>query len=336
MKGRIISDWSKVNFHDEKSRKEIFGALQYFMQAPEREAKALHGKVTAAIQAFGTSGDFPTRINEIFEKFHLTTMYDAGWEQVFDVKDFTGTNEAGWDIVDVEDGLTFRKVPIDGKARIYKMAGAKVSVEFDIYGAGLGWHRTLIDDKKWWTLEDNAVAFRNKYYSDKAAIFYALIEAVSSAQNVTWQNPEPSTLANTNELYTANRDAQTLNKAVETLIGNVKDKGYGITLATPFIVLTSYQIAGRINRALSLMLQAVAGSATQAIYRFTPVVTTMLASSSYYYVILPKVKAQAGNRMDLTIFNKFDEESYSDVAIGWGRYAGAIGDEEQFQRCAIS
>jgi len=336
MKNKIISDWSKADFGSEKGRKQIFGALQYFVQAPQRAAEDLSKRVAAAVQAFGTSGDFPTRMNEIFEKFHLTTLYDSGYEQIFDVMDFTGTNESGFDLVDVEDGLTFRKVPVDGKAHIFKMAGEKVSVEFDIYGAGLGWHRTLIDDKKWWTLEDNAIAFRNKYYSDKAAVFYALIEAISAAQNITWQNPEPSTLANTNELYTANRDAQTLNKAAETIIGNVKDKGFGITLATPFVVLTPYQIAGRLNRALSLMLQAVAGSATQAVYRFTPIVTTMLASSTSYYVCIPKIKAKAANRMDLTIFNKFDEESYTDVAVGWGRYAGAIGDEEQFQRCAIA
>jgi hypothetical protein len=335
MKYKIYDDWSKADFESNAGREAILGAFQYFMRKPERAAKELPGKIAAAIQAFGTSGDFPTRINEIFEKFHLTTMYDAGWEQIFDVKDLTGTNESGFDIIDVEHGLTFRKVPTDGKAHIFKMAGEKVSFEFDFYGAGLGWHRGLMDDKKWWTLEDNALAFRNKYYSDKAAVFYALIEAISSAQNITWQNPEPAALANTVETYTANKDAQTLNKAAETIIGNLKDKGYGITLATPFIVLTPYQIAGRINRALSLMLQAVAGSATQAVYRFTPVVTTMLSSSSYY-VCIPKIKAIAVNRMELTIYYDFDEESYTDVAVGWGRFGGAIGDEEQFQRCAIS
>jgi hypothetical protein len=48
-------------------------------------------------------------------------MYDDAWQQVFKVLDFTGTNEAGWDILDVEDGLAFSKVPIQGKAQIYSL-----------------------------------------------------------------------------------------------------------------------------------------------------------------------------------------------------------------------
>jgi len=336
MKGRIISDWSKADFQTDRGRALIRGALQAFVSAPEKVAK-LQGMMNARLQAFGNAGDFPTRINEIIEKFHLSTLYDAGWEQIFDVKDFTGTSESGFDILDVEDGLTFRKVPIDGKAHIYKMAGAKISVDFDIYGAGLGWHRTLIDDKKYWTLEDNAFAFRNKYYADMAAVFYALIDAVSGTYNLAWQNPEPSTLANTNELYTANRDAQTLNAAAQAIITSVKDKGYGLTLDNAqFVVLAPFQLMGRLNRALSLMLQSVSGSATQAAFKFRPIITTGLSASTSYYVCLPKLKTKAGKRMDLTIFTRFDEESYSDVAVGWGRYAGAIGDSTQFRRCATS
>lgn len=336
MKGKIISDWTKADFHSAQGQALIRGALQAFMSAPEKVAK-LQGMMAAKLQAFGNAGDFPTRINEIIEKYHLSTLYDAGWEQVFDVKDFTGTNESGFDILDVEDGLTFRKVPLDGKAHIYKMAGAKTSVDFDIYGAGLGWHRTLIDDKKYWSLEDNAFAFRNKYYADKAAVFYALIEAAGALHAVTWQNPEPSALATTDALYTANRDAQTLNKAAENIITAVKDCGYGLTLENAqFVVVTPFEKMGRVNRALSLMLQSVAGSATAAAYKFRPVVTSMLAASTYAYVCLPKAKAKAGDRMDLTIFTRFDEESYTDIAVGWGRYAGALGDTDQVQRIAFA
>lgn len=336
MKGKIISDWTKADFGSAQGQALIRGALQAFMAAPQRVAK-LQGMMNARLQAFGNAGDFPTRINEIIEKFQLSTLYDAGWEQVFDVKDFTGTNESGFDILDVEDGLTFRKVPIDGKAHIYKMGGTKVSVDFDIYGAGLGWHRTLIDDKKYWSLEDNAFAFRNKYYADKAAVFYALLEAAGALHAITWQNPEPAALATTDALYTANRDAQTLNAAAVAIITAVKAKGYGLTLDNAqFVIVTPFEKMGRINRALSLMLQSVAGSATAASFRFRPVVTSMLSSSTYGYVCMPGAKAKAGNRMDLTIFTKFDEESYTDIAIGWGRYAGALGDTNQVQRIAFA
>jgi len=332
---KIFSDLSKLDFSTKTGRDKIFAAVSYF--ASDERQKAEAKRYQQALQAFGSAADFPTVPNQILEKFHAVPSYDTGFEEIFDIRDFTGTNEAGFDILDVEDGLTFAKVALGDKALIFKMAGSKVSVSFDLYGGGLGWSRLLIDDRKYWTLEDNAVAFVNKWAHDKAAAFYALIEAIGVGQNITWQNPDPAALANTDALYTANRDAQTLNKAAETLFLNLKDKGYGVTPAnTPVLVATPLEIVGRLNKALGLLLQGFAGSPNQVSYKFRLIPTTMFAASTSYYPCIPKIKAKGGNRMNLTIFNKFDEEAYADIAVGWGRYGGAIGDQEQFQRCAIS
>ena len=335
-KGKIISDWSRADFYNPKSAALIKGALQAFMSAPAKVAELQKLQAMQQLQAIGGPGDFPTRINEIIEKFHLSTFYDAGFEQIFNIRDFTGTNESGFDILDIEDGLTFSKVPITGKAQIYKMAGTKTSVEFDTYGAGLGWHRTLIDDKKYWTLEDKAFAFRNKWYHDKAAVYYALIDAISATYNVTW-TASPDTLTAGTAGYLASRDAATLHTAAAAIIADMDGKGYGIDPANvPFTILCPIGLTARIQRAISYNLQAFPTSAPWVGYKFNIVQTAMLSSSTVYYVCLPKFKALGGNRMDLTIFTKFDEESYTDFAVGWGRYAGAIGDSEQFRRCAIS
>jgi hypothetical protein len=332
---KIFSDLSKLDFSTKAGRDKVFAAVQYFASGERQRAEAQ--RYQKALQAFGGPGDFPAVANTILEKFHAVPSYDMGFEEIFDIRDFTGTNEAGFDILDVEDGLTFAKVALGDKALIFKMAGSKVSVAFDIYGGGLGWSRMLIDDKKYWTLEDNAVAFVNKAAEHKAACFYALIEAIAAAQNVAWHAPDPAALAVTDALYTANRDAQTLNTAAETILLNIKDKGYGVTAANAtFTVLAPLQIVGRLNKALGLLLQGFAGSPSQVGYKFRLIPTTMLATTTVYYVCLPKIKAKGGNRMNLTIFNKFDEEAYADVAVGWMRYGGAIGDQEQFQRCAIS
>jgi hypothetical protein len=334
MRERIFSDFGKLDFSTKEGRAKIFAAVQYF--ATER-AKEVAKRYKAAVEAFGAAGDFPAVTNQILEKFHALPSYDNGFEEVFDFRDFTGTNESGFDILDVEDGLTFAEVPLGEKALIYKMAGSKVSVSFGMYGAGLGWHRTLIDDKKYWTLEDNAVAFVNKAAQHKAACYYALIEALGAGQNIGWQLPDPAALANTDALYTANRDAQTLNLAAQTMFLNLKDKGYGVTPAnTTVVVLSPLQLVGRLNKALGLLLQGFAGSPNQVSYKFRLVPTTMFVTTSVYYPCIPKIKAKAGNRMNLTIFNKFDEEAYADIAVGWQRHGGAIGDQEQFQRCAIS
>lgn len=342
MKGKIIKDWSQVDFKNPDHRKKVSGALQYFLTLPdkfshvsgqEKEKKLLR----AALQEFATTGDFPTSILPIIEKFHITTHYDTGYEEIFDIRDFSGSRRNGFDMLDVESGLTFRKVKVGEKLKVYKMAGAKARVYFEFYGGALGWHRQLFDDEEYWTLEDNAIEFRNKAYSYRAQIFYALIEALSAGQNLAWQDPDPSTLPNTNELYTANRDAQTMNKAAADILEDVKGKGYGVSPEeTTFIVLTPLQLRGRIRKALNVMQQAVSGSKTQIDYNFRQITTLMLTTTNVYYVILPKKKLKGGYRMDLRLFSDFDILSYTDTQAGWMRYGGAIGDIQQLVRCSIS
>ncbi len=332
---RIFSDISKLDFSTPVGRDKIFAALNYFASGKGYQDRVK--KYAAQLQAFGSPSDFPTSILPLIEKYNASPAYDTGYEEIFDIRDFTGSRRNGFELLDVEDGLTFAKVPLGEKAQIFKMAGAKTTVIFDLYGGGLGWHRTLIDDEEYWTFEDNAKAFVNKAYENKAAAFYALIEAIGAGQNVAWQLPDPAALATSDATYTANRDVQTLNTAAQTILLATKDKGYGITPGNAsFVVLAPLQLVGRLNKALGLALQGFGGSPSQVIYKFRLVPTTMLATTNVYYVAIPKIKAKGGNRMNLTIFNKFDEESYSDIAVGWMRYGGAIGDQDQFCRCAIS
>lgn len=322
-----------LDFSSKEGREKVFGAVQYFANAHRKESE----KIRQQVQAFGAPGDFPTSILPLIEKFHAQPSYDTGFEEVFDIRDYTASRRNGFDILDVEDGLTFSEVPLGDKVKVYKMAGTKTSVTFNMYGGGLGWHRTLIDDEEYWTLEDNARSFINKWYEYRASCFYALIEALGAGYNVTWQNPDPSTLSNTNETYTANRDAQTLNAAALQIFDAVKDKGYGVNaITTQLVILSPLQLIGRLNKALNLLLQGFSGSPNQVSYKFRLIPTTMLATTTVYYVALPKIKAKGGDRMRLTIYNKFDEESYSDIAVGWGRFGGAIGDSDQFARCATS
>ena len=109
-----------------------------------------------------------------------------------------------------------------------------------------------------------------------------------------------------------------------------------MTPTSQFIILAPIQLKGRLSRALGLVQQPFAGSVSRTYYNVTPTYTLGLAASDVYYVILPKQKLITANRMDLTIFAKFDELSYSDIAVGWARYGGAIGDSQQLQRCATA
>ena len=332
MKGKIIKDWSKVDFNSKQDKSKVMAALQHFMDAPFKKDSKLY----AAMQHFTTKGDFPAEIIQVIEKYHATNDYDLGYEQIFDIRDFTGTQESGFDILDVEDGLTFSEVPVGAKAKVYGMSGAKVNVPFVRYGGGLNWDRTLIDDRQYWQLEDNAIAFRNKAAYKKAKTHYELIEAVGATYDVAWQAPVPAALPNTDRQYNAIRDAETMNKAAENIVTDLKDSGLGVNMGSEMLVLVPYQLKGRIERALAVKAEGFAASPNQVNYILRPVYTTMLDVSDKYYVILPGRKLKGGNRQDLTIFGEFDILAYADTSVGWMRFGAAIGEAKQVRRCSIA
>lgn len=330
MKGRIVKDWSKVDWTNEKHVQQVFGAVNHFMRPMDNP------KIKAAFQHFTQTGDFPASVLPLLQRYYLTPNFDEGWREIFDVLDFTSTPRNGFRILDVEDTLTFDEVPTGEKVNIHKVGGSIVDVTFARYGGGLGWDKTLIDDREWYAMEQSASVFRNKAMLKKAQIHYALIEAVSSAQNLAWQVPVPAALAATDPNYAAIRDIETINAACTGILVDVKDKGYGTGVATEFILLAPIQLQSRVRRAMGLLNANLAGSQLGLNFNVRPVYTMMLSSTSSYYIILPKVKIQSGNRMDLTVGGKFDVESYSEIAVGWMRFGAAIGDSQQIRRCATS
>ncbi len=350
-KGKIISDWGLVaqsgGIENPQTRRMIRGAFNSFLlqptTAPFRAAAQAFANTgdpalarAALMQGFATSADFPSSVLEVLDKFHQLTYFDTGYEQIFNMMDMRNSNRNGFDILDVISGLTFALVPEGAKAKLYKMSGAKVSVTLDMYAAGLGWSRRLFDDREYWTIEDNAVEFRNKAFSSKAQDFYDLIEATAATYDLAWQAVTPAGVTTTNENYDSIRDINTINKACENILTRLKDLGMGITPNSEFIILAPHQLKGRLPRALNIVQQPFASSTPRAVYNTRVVYTLMLTSSTEYYVIYPKNKLKGANRMDLTIFSDFDIEAYADIAVGWQRYGGAIGELKQLVRCSTS
>lgn len=331
MKGRIISDWGLVNLDNGNGRAQFRQAVDHFMNAREADAN-----VAASLQHFALDGDFPANIKQVIEKIHMIPNYDETWREIFDVRDFTGSKVSGFEMLDVESGLTFALLKPGEKVELFKMSGAKTSVSFDLYGGGLGWQRTWFDDTQYWTIEDTLMEFVNKAYLKRSQIFYSLIDAVSSAQDITWQTPLPSGLAATDPNYVAVRDYRTINKACETILLALKDKGWGVTEATNFVILAPIQLKERIQRALGVANMGLSANFQGIQYNVTVRYTMMLSATDKYYVILPKQRNKAGIRMNLQTFGAFDEMAYVDRLAGYMRFGGAIGEEKQFQRCATS
>lgn len=335
MNSRIFNlDWETFNYKDEEQRKNLAGAMQYFSALPNKFVPSRFTGVqefqTAhkAIQEFTLMSDgYPNeKAIDVVEKFHLVTDFDNGYEQVFDVRDFSGTKASGFDVAAVTSGLTFREVKEGEKLKVYEAAGDKYRCYFCYYGAALGWHRRLFEDGDWWTIEDNAIEFRNKAYSFRASVFYGLIEAAADAVGCC--------SAVTSDCSDCSADArsiaESINFAAMSILLNVANRGYNLNpQTTEFIVLTPIQLRGRVRQALGVVNQPFAGSPAVIDYNFRQITSMMLTNANRVMVILPKRTIKAGYRMDLTLFDDFDILSYTDTVAGWMRYGGCIGDLDQ-------
>jgi len=346
-KGKIVSDWGLFEkmggLDNPAARNMVRGALNRFFVEPltppfkaAAQAFASTGDVTQArsalVQGFATSQDFPATVLEVLDKYHQTLYFDTAYEQVFKWFDMRNTHRNGFSITDVISGLTFAKVPEGMKAKLFKMSGKKVDVTLDMFGAGLGWSRRLFDDEEYWTIEDNAIEFRNKAYESKAQDYYDMIEGIATTYDRAYA-PVTGAIPNTNENYVPIRDINTINLACEEILLRLQHLGMSVTPGSEFLILSPIQNIGRIRRAIGMVQQPFSSSTTQLNYNVRPAYTLMFTNTSDYYVILPGNKLQAANRMDLTVFSDFDIEAYTDIAVGWQRYGGAIGELKQITRC---
>lgn len=356
MRGQIINDWEKVDHEklfdpdkkDPKHQKQVMEALQFFFALPNRTIPTKFAKnkkflakraefEKARMQYFATLNDFPATAKETVDKYHQLAVYDNGYESIFNIRDFTGSRRDGFAIDTIQSGLVFRRMLTGEKLDVYQMSGDREFVFFDYYGGALGWDRKLFENQEWWTLEENAIEFRNEAFRIKAATYYALLEAVSAAKggaavDIPWA-ASPDGLAVGTRGYQAQRDAATMNNAAQTILLACQASGYGISAQNvSFVILAPIQLRARIKRALAVNYDVQGG--TQVIdYNFSTVFTTMLTVTDHYWVILPKRRIVGADRMDLTTYADFDILSRTDTVAGWMAFAGAVADLAQMERC---
>jgi hypothetical protein len=293
-------------------------------------------KGIAQIQNLSTTADFPEFLNDLFKQFLDKPISDIGYQAIYDIRNLSGSD--GWDVYTETSDFEFPLIYPGGRISYYTHSGAKYRSYVDYYGGGNGIDQRLIDSRDFVSIERMIELARSVVMKKEAQVAYALIEAIGSGQNIAWQNPDPAALANTDATYTANRDAQTLCKAAETLITNNKDKGLMPDgLNTTFWVLHPYQLQKRLQKANSLRLQSFDNSNREiSTYNFVFINTTLLAASTSYYVGIPKGKMTGGILLNLTQFTQFSQSNYMQDIAHWKAFGFDIGDEEQIQRCATS
>ena len=351
MKLQYFENLEKFDRESKKSRESLMTSLHMMMGLPDlfvpqrfrgkdsasihfRKMRALYQRARSerqmGIESFGKPSDFPASVLPVIEKFHAVPDYDTGYEQIFDIRDYSGSKRNGFEVGLVTSGLTFEKAEMNVPIQVYQMSGSKATCYFDLYGGALSWSRLLFDDEDWWTIEDNAKAFVSQAYSQRAGIFYALIEAVGDAKGCCDWVAAPNNCADCD--YFAWRDALSMNLAAQTILIAIRNKGYSVNADNArFIVLNPLELRGRIRQALGINVQRFAGSERIVDHSFQQVTSMMLTNRNRFYVILPKIRLKGGYRMDLTMYSDFDILTYADSQAGWLRYGGCVGDTDQIE-----
>ena len=271
--GRIFSNPNMINIQTKRGREAFVGAIQSYWN----NLKIVHNEVRkAGIREFTTTENFPAAILQLIDKYHVDiTEIDTLYENAFDVIDLTQTKTSSFTVREVSSGLTFARV-LDGmKAKVYSIAGEQVTVPIDLYGAALDWLKTWFDDNEWWTIEDNAIEFRRKWYESKATIMYTLVQAI--ANDATQNVPLDITVgASAVEL-----DIYTINTGALELINALNDAGMGVTANTPMVMLVPLASKARVERAFSGQILANNTGGLKPGYNITPYHTGGMSDNVY-------------------------------------------------------
>ena len=337
MKGKIFSDYGMINVMTKKGRNAVLSAVQFNWNMAKKAGVMLQ---KAGIREFTSSQNFPDSVLEIVDKFHVDIAeLDTGYEAAFDSIDLTGVKTSSFTVRSSQSGLTFKKVLDGDKARIYSVSGGEVTVSLNLYGGALQWLKTWFDDGEWWTIEDNALEFRRKWFEEKAILFYDMIQSLTQSNNTVYVTT--ATLA-------VDKDRDTINQAAYDLVVRHRDTGLGVTAGTPLLMYSDLSMKNRMEQALN-PARTAQSSSTGINYNITPIYTSYLDWSTINddgatkftgdtaigkplgYLCVPGRKNKIGNRMNLTLLAETDILAFAETVAGWGRY-GAYMNEAQWQR----
>lgn len=313
----------------------VRGALQAFQAEPFAVRDAIIQRDTKKLQAFGVSTDFDILTKNNFNITIATDNFDLGYELAFmDMP--LGTGNDSWDIVDVQDGLSFRKISEGGRIRVEGITGQLVSAGTDYYGGAIGFTDKMIRYRKVAAMVQLATIFRNRFWENKADNHYLLLSTAGAlaANQITQQGAAADGVTR--------RNALTINEAAFQLGNRNKDKGYGNTAKTSLLIYANPRDEEAIEAAFMVTAEslvkarengtAITGRQIKRIYTFNQYIT---AGSPL--MVLPGQKIQKADAMMPTTFTApIDPLTLNRLQSVWAIYGAAIGDTQQVVQFPIS
>jgi len=322
---KLIDILNSARKGDQTASTKFLIALQAFMNQPIKQYQK-------KIQAFGTTSDFDQLTTDAFNVTVEEDNFDLKWDQVYRLVTLAkGKNF--WNIYNVENGITFNKVEEGERIEVNKISGTKATAYVEYYGGALGWTHAMIHWREIPAMMDLAMAFRNKFYSNKADNHYALLATAAALHVTAYQGA-----AADGQLQ---RDIQTINQAAFNLTNRCKDKGFGDMASAQLVMYANPLDKRRINAAFRATTQAAASAnaaiAQQVDYNINVQYTfNSNVTAGSPILILPKNKIQRAEPMPPKTYNApTDILTLNETQAVWAIYGAIVGDDDQAETITL-
>lgn len=310
---------------------KIQAALTAFMMEPKIIKGAKIQALRKNVQAVGVSTDFAQLTADAFNVTIAEENFDLGYERSFREVPL-GTNQDFWQIYDVQNGLTFRRVEEGQRIRVEELSGSVITAYVDYYGGALGWTDKMIRYRKVAAMVDMAMIFRNRFWANKADNHYALLAAAAGLNVTAWAGAAGDTQLQ--------RDIQTINLAAFTLVDRCKDKGYFSDPNVKLVMYANPRDKGRLNaafRATTGNSGSSTGPGPQVDWNIELIYTlnaNVVAGSPI--LVLPLAKIQRADDMQPTTFTKpKDALTLNEIQAVWAIYGAIVGDSDQCEELTL-
>ncbi len=258
-------------------------------------------------------------VADVFHTGVVDPLLDYGFEDLFGFVDMRNAGQEYFDILDVTNSITFAERKTDQPAKVYGITSGSSKVTLMDIAAGIGIMDRWIDYAQFWNLNDAIIESRSKFYDKQATDHYALLAAITADQNQAF----------------ATDDITTINNACANILNDCAGKGFVLTGNEVFELRANILLKQRIEKAFALTFNSPNTDANQLVFTVNRKYTTKLASTSYY-VGLPMRKAKRGIWKDLYAESQRDAAKGGTDVFYAGQYNAAIGEEDQFKRCALT
>jgi len=328
-----FADMLKDYYETKDSEKllKVKGVLQAFVNKPNKERAKQIQAMSAKLQAFGVSTDFTQLPRGFFDLTVESTNFDLAWQLAFKEvqKD---PNIPSWTIYNAYNGITFHKVPEGDRIQVDSISGDHVTVEIDYYGGALGFTDKMIRYRQVAAMVNQAEAFRNKLYADKANNHYSLLAAAAALNVTTYQGVVAD--------GPLQRDIQTINQAAFTLTNRNKDKGYGDMAQANLILYANPRDKNRILAALNAttaMIASAGRTGDVVNYTITPQWTfNSNIVTRFPILVIPGNQIQRAEDMAPTTYTAAkDVLTLNETIAVWTIYGAAVGDSDQCETITL-